>query len=387
MVELIYVDHAATSPLHPDVVEAMLPYFQMHFGNPSSIHQTGRQARQALDKARANIAQALSVHEQTLIFTSGGTEADNMAILGYALEHEEKGKHVITSKIEHHAVLNACKELERRGFEVTYLDVNEHGRVALEDVQTALRDDTILVTIMYGNNEVGTLQPIAEIGEILREHQAAFHTDAVQACGAIELNLSELPVDMLSISAHKINGPKGTGLLYLKKGITLRPVLYGGEQERKRRAGTENVAAIVGFAKAMELTVASMKERTERYQQFAQILIDTWTENEVTFHVNGHQHERLPHIVNVSFPDVNVESLLMNLDMAGICASSGSACTAGSIEPSHVLVAMFGETNERIFSAVRFSFGLGNTEEQIKYLALETAKIVKRLQEQIEFIS
>ncbi len=254
MVDLIYVDHAATSPLHPEVVEAMLPYFQTNFGNPSSIHQTGRQARQALDEARATIAQALSVSEQSLVFTSGGTEADNMAILGYALEHENKGKHVITSQIEHHAVLHACKELERRGFEVSYLPVDEYGKVHLEDVRAALRDDTILVTLMYGNNEVGTLQPIAEIGEILRNHQAAFHTDAVQACGAVDLNLSELPIDMLSITAHKINGPKGTGLLYLKKGITLRPVLYGGEQERKRRAGTENVAAIIGFAKAVELS-------------------------------------------------------------------------------------------------------------------------------------
>lgn len=384
---MIYVDHAATSPLHPEVLEAMLPYFQTHYGNPSSIHQVGRQARQALDTARAQIAQALSVSEQSLVFTSGGTEADNMAILGYALEHENKGKHVITSKIEHHAVLHACGELERRGFEVTYLPVDKHGRIELEDVVAALRDDTILVTLMFGNNEVGTLQPIAEIGKILRNHQAVFHTDAVQAFGSIELNLSNLPVDMLSISAHKINGPKGTGLLYVGRGISLRPVLYGGEQERKRRAGTENVAAIMGFAKAIGLSVESIEERKERYQQFARTLIDTWTNEEVIFYVNGHQYHRLPHIINISFPGVNIESLLMNLDLAGIAASSGSACTAGSLEPSHVLVAMFGEANERTQSAVRFSFGLGNTQEQINRVAVETAKIVKRLQKQQEFIS
>ncbi|WP_332690675.1 cysteine desulfurase family protein [Halalkalibacter lacteus] len=385
--EIIYVDHAATSPLHPDVLDAMLPYFQTHFGNPSSIHQIGRQARQALDQARLSIAESLRVREQTLVFTSGGTEADNMAIIGYALEHEKKGKHIITSKVEHHAVLHACQELEKRGFEVTYLPVDETGSVKLIDVQAALRDDTILVTLMFGNNEVGTIQPIKEIGELLQKHQAVFHTDAVQACGAIEMKLAELQVDMLSISAHKINGPKGIGLLYVREEIKLRPVLYGGEQERKRRAGTENVAAIVGFAKAMQLAIHSIRERQERYHQFAQVLIDTWVKEEVAFFVNGHQTERLPHVLNVSFPGVNIESLLMNLDLAGIAASSGSACTAGSIEPSHVLVAMFEQASERIQSAIRFSFGLGNKVEQIERVAIETAKIVKRLKQQEEFIN
>jgi cysteine desulfurase len=384
---MIYVDHAATSPLHPEVLDAMLPYFQTYFGNPSSIHQIGRQARQAIDQARRKIAHALNVSEQTLIFTSGGTEADNMAILGYALENEAKGKHIITSKVEHHAVLHACEELEKRGFEVTYLPVDETGRVKLNDVQVALRDDTILVTLMFGNNEVGTVQPIQEIGVLLKEHQAVFHTDAVQACGMVELNLAELEVDMLSISAHKINGPKGVGLLYVKEGLKLRPVLFGGEQERKRRAGTENVAAVVGFAKAMELSVHSIEERQKKYQQFARKLIDRWAEEEITFYVNGHQHERLPHVLNISFPGVNVESLLMNLDLVGIAASSGSACTAGSIEPSHVLVAMFDQDNERIQSAIRFSFGLGNTQEQIERVADETAKIVKRLGQLEEFIN
>ncbi len=384
---MIYVDHAATSPLHPEVIEAMLPYYQTVFGNPSSIHQIGRQARQAIDQARRTIAKKLGTSDQNLVFTSGGTEADNMAILGYALEHELNGKHIITSQIEHHAVLHACEELEKRGFDVTYLPVDETGRVSVNDVQEALRDDTILVTLMFGNNEVATVQPIKEIGDVLKGHQAAFHTDAVQACGVIELNVSELPVDMLSISAHKINGPKGIGLLYVRNGVKLRPVLFGGEQERKRRAGTENVAAIVGFAKAMEIAVDSIEERQELYQQFSKILIDTWTKEEVIFSINGHQHERLPHVVNVSFRGVNIESLLMNLDLTGIAASSGSACTAGSIEPSHVLVAMFGKADERIQSAIRFSFGLGNTVEQIQRVANETAQIVKRLGQQSEFIS
>lgn len=240
---------------------------------------------------------------------------------------------------------------------------------------------------MFGNNEVGTIQPIEEVGQLLQEHQAVFHTDAVQACGMVELNLSQLPVDMLSVSAHKINGPKGVGLLYMKEGIKVKPVLFGGEQERKRRAGTENVAAVVGFAKAMELSNRSIMERTERYQKFAQTLIDVWSKKEVDFYVNGHQHERLPHVLNVSFPYVNIESLLMNLDMASICASSGSACTAGSIEPSHVLVAMFENESERVQSAIRFSFGFGNTNEQIERVALDTAEIVKRLRQQEEYIS
>ncbi|MBP3951382.1 cysteine desulfurase family protein [Bacillus suaedae] len=382
--EMVYVDHAATSPMHPEVLEAMLPYFSASYGNPSSIHQAGRQARQAIDQARRSIAKQLGVDEQTLIFTSGGTEADNLAIIGYASENENKGKHIITSVVEHHAVLHACQELEKRGFEVTYIPVDQSGLIDVQEVQKALRDDTILVTLMFGNNEIGTVQPITEIGNMLLEHQAVFHTDAVQACGAVEINLSDLPVDMLSISAHKINGPKGIGLLYTRQ--KLRPLLFGGEQERKRRAGTENVASIVGFAKALEIAEMTMNERRAKYQEFSLLLLDELLKNDVTFLVNGHQEKRLPHILNISFPGVNVESMLMNLDLEGIAASSGSACTAGSIEPSHVLVAMFGGEDERVFSAIRFSFGLNNTEDQIKYVAEKTIAIVKRLQNQQQFI-
>ncbi len=386
MVEVIYADHAATSPMHEAVVEAMLPFFQTNFGNPSSIHQVGRRARQALEQARTAMAKTLAVQEQSLIFTSGGTEAANMAILGYALAHEALGKHIITTAIEHHAVLNACHELEKRGFEVTYLSVDEYGLISPKAIQAALRDDTILVSCMYANNEVGTIQPILEIGNLLHEHQAAFHTDAVQACGAVRLELDELPVDLLSVSAHKINGPKGMGFLYVKEGVTLHPILFGGEQERKRRAGTENVAAIVGFAKALEVSTATLEERRSQYERFTQTLIDAWNQAGVKFYVNGHQTHRVPHIVNVSFPGVNIESLLTNFDLAGIAVSSGSACTAGTTRPSHVLVAMFGEESDRVSSAVRFSFGLGNTVEQIQQLGEKTAVIVGRLQQAQQFI-
>lgn len=388
MMDSIYLDHAATSPMDPRVVDAMLPYFYEQFGNPSSIHHIGRAARQAVDEARAKLAECLHTSPNQLIITSGGTEADNLAVIGYALENESKGKHIITTQIEHHAVGHACAELEQRGFEVTYLPVDEIGRVSIEDVRQALRDDTILITIMYGNNEVGTIQPIKEIGEIVREHQAAFHTDAVQALGTVDLNLAELPVDMLSLSAHKINGPKGIGLLYMKKGISARPLLFGGEQERKRRAGTENVAAIVGFSKAMEIAVETANEKRERYLGYSRIFFDTFTKKDINFGLNGDPVERLPHVLNISFPGVQVEALLVALDMANIAASSGSACTAGSLEPSHVLEAMYGnEGKERIFSAVRFSFGITNTEKEIEHAAKEIAKIVKRLQEQQQFIS
>ncbi|WP_100406605.1 cysteine desulfurase family protein [Bacillus solitudinis] len=384
--EIIYVDHAATSPTHPDVIAEMMPYFGEVYGNPSSIHQVGRQARQALDQARDVIAKHLHTKPQSLIFTSGGTEADNLAILGYALAHKDKGNHIITTAIEHHAVLHTCQHLEEQGFEVTYLPVDETGSVSINDIEQALRDETILVTIMYGNNEVGTIQPIQEIAELLKNHPAVFHTDAVQAYGLVPLKMDELAVDLLSISAHKINGPKGIGLLYVRDGITLKPTLFGGEQERKRRAGTENVAAAVGFAKAIDLTAGNLGAKEEAYVTYSCLFFDAFSRENLTFFVNGHQHKRLPHILNVSFPGVNIESLLMNLDLAGIAASSGSACTAGAIEPSHVLVAMFGDENERVESAIRFSFGINNTIEQIERAAKETAKIVKRLQQNTAFI-
>jgi cysteine desulfurase len=374
----IYLDHAATSPVHPDVVERMIPFMTEVFGNPSSIHYFGRQSRHAVDEARALVAKSIGAKETEVIFTSGGTEADNMALIGTAMANRDRGRHIITTAIEHHAVLRACQYLEKQGFHVTYLPVDEHGKVSPADVKAALRDDTILVSIMFANNEVGVLQPIREIGELLKEHQAYFHTDAVQAYGLVPMDVNEHHIDLLSVSGHKINGPKGIGALYARETVKLSPLFYGGEQERKRRAGTENVAGIAGLAKAVEIAQETMKQKQEEYRLLRETMLSIFAESGIDFAVNGSE-DGLPHIVNVAFPGTNVESMLVNLDLAGIAASSGSACTAGSIDPSHVLVAMFGKESERIRSSIRFSFGLGNTKEQIERAATETVKIVKRL--------
>jgi cysteine desulfurase len=375
----IYLDHAATSPVHPDVVERMIPFITEVFGNPSSIHYFGRQSRQAVDEARAVVAKSIGAKESEIIFTSGGTEADNIALIGTAMANRHRGRHIITTMIEHHAVLRACEYLEKQGFEVTYLPVDEKGNVSLADVKAALRDDTILVSIMFANNEVGVLQPIREIGELLKDHQAYFHTDAVQSYGLVPIDVNDHHIDLLSVSSHKINGPKGIGALYARKTVKLSPLFYGGEQERKRRAGTENVAGIVGFAKAVEIAQETMLHKQQEYRLMREAMLSIFAESDISYYVNGNQDHCLPHIVNVAFPGTNVESMLVNLDLAGIAASSGSACTAGSIDPSHVLVAMFGKESERIRSSVRFSFGLGNTKEQIERAASETVKIVKRL--------
>jgi cysteine desulfurase len=375
----IYLDHAATSPVHPDVVERMIPFMTEVFGNPSSIHYFGRQSRQAVDEARTVVAKSIGAKESEIIFTSGGTEADNIALIGTAMANRHRGRHIITTMIEHHAVLRACEYLEKQGFEVTYLPVDEKGNVSLADVKAALRDDTILVSIMFANNEVGVLQPIREIGELLKDHQAYFHTDAVQAYGLVPIDVNDHHIDLLSVSSHKINGPKGIGALYARETVKLSPLFYGGEQERKRRAGTENVAGIVGFAKAVEIAQETMLHKQQEYRLMREAMLSIFAESGISYYVNGNQDHCLPHIVNVAFPGTNVESMLVNLDLAGIAASSGSACTAGSIDPSHVLVAMFGKESERIRSSVRFSFGLGNTKEQIERAASETVKIVKRL--------
>jgi cysteine desulfurase len=376
--ERIYLDHAATSPVHPEVVERMIPFMTEVFGNPSSIHYFGRQSRHAVDEARALVAKSIGAKETEIIFTSGGTEADNMALFGTAMANRDRGRHIITTTIEHHAVLRACQYLEKQGFDVTYLPVDEQGKVSPADVKAALRDDTILVSVMFANNEVGTLQPIREIGELLKEHQAYFHTDAVQAYGLVPIDVNEYHIDLLSVSGHKINGPKGIGALYARETAKLSPLLYGGEQERKRRAGTENVAGIVGLAKAVEIAQETMRQKQEEYRLLRNTMLSIFAESGIDYAVNGSE-DGLPHIVNVAFPGTNVESMLVNLDLAGIAASSGSACTAGSIDPSHVLVAMCGKESERIRSSIRFSFGLGTTKEQIERAATETVKIVKRL--------
>jgi len=374
----IYLDHAATTPVHPAVSATYIETLESVFGNPSSIHSFGREARKWLDDARKTLAQSIHVEPSEIIFTSGGTEADNTAIFGTVMAMKVKGNHIITTNIEHHAVLNPCKQLELLGFEVTYLEVDDNGQIAVEQVRKALTDKTVLVSIMYGNNEVGTIQPIREIGALLKEHQAVFHTDAVQAYGIIPLNVDELRVDLLSVSAHKLNGPKGIGFLYQRKGLDTTPVLFGGEQERKRRAGTENIPAIVAFSEAVLIAQQAMEQNTVNYSNYATIMTDVFNQQDVTYEMNVKSAEKLPHIMNVSFPGTDIESLLVNLDMAGIAVSSGSACTAGSLDPSHVLTAMFGKGSSKLRNSVRFSFGLGLTEETIKEAAQLTAEIVKR---------
>ncbi|WP_071395867.1 cysteine desulfurase family protein [Bacillus tuaregi] len=377
--ERIYVDHAATTPMHPAVIEKMTIAMAEHFGNPSSIHSYGREVRKIMDEARSGIARSIGAMETELIFTSGGTEADNYAIFGAAEANKDKGKHIITTSIEHHAVLHACEELEKRGFEVTYLPVDETGRISITDFQQSLRDDTILVTIMFGNNEVGTIQPIAEIGQILSQHQAVFHSDAVQAYGMEKIDVNELKLDLLSASAHKINGPKGIGFLYIKNGIKLISRTFGGDQERKRRAGTENVPAIIGFLEAVKLMEQDRENRKNQYLLYKETLIDTLRANDIKYTLNGSLETSLPHVLNISFPGTNVEALLVNLDLAGIAASSGSACTAGAVEPSHVLVSMFGKESDKLTNSIRFSFGVSNTVDQIKRVGDEMIKIVQRL--------
>ncbi|WP_442595145.1 cysteine desulfurase family protein [Neobacillus sp. D3-1R] len=377
--ERIYVDHAATSPVNPKVAEKMLEVMTNTFGNPSSIHSFGREARRIMDESREVLAKSIGAKPNEIIITSGGTEADNYAIVGIAEAYQHKGKHIITTQIEHHAVLHTCQQLEKRGFEVTYLPVDSTGIISLADLKKALRDDTILVSIMFGNNEVGTIQPIAEISDIMKNSSAFFHTDAVQAFGIYSINVNELGIDMMSVSAHKLNGPKGIGFLYVREGISPTPRLFGGEQERKRRAGTENVAGIAGFKEAVLIAQKDMEDKQKQYKLFKSMLLNRLTELEVSYELNGSLEISLPHVLNLSFPGTDVEAMLVNLDLAGVAASSGSACTAGSIDPSHVLVAMFGKESERIRNSIRFSFGLYNTEEQISRVANETAKIVKRL--------
>ncbi|GGJ49088.1 cysteine desulfurase family protein [Virgibacillus salexigens] len=377
--EQIYLDHAATTPIHSEVLDAMYTVEKDIFGNPSSVHSFGRKARRLLDEARLTLARSIHASEKEIVFTSGGTEADNLAIIGTALANRQKGNHIITTAQEHHAVLHTMERLEQEGFEVTYLPVNQDGRINVEDVNQALTDATILVSIMYVNNETGVIQPIEKVGELLQKHQAYFHTDAVQAFGLIDLDVTKMGIDMLTVSAHKINGPKGIGFLYVNEKVKLNSLQFGGEQERKRRAGTENLAGIVGFQKAVELAMENKSIRKERYLSYKQAFLNILKKNGIDFEVNGAIEASIASTVNISFPGTKVEALLTNFDLEGIAASSGSACTAGSVEPSHVLTAMFGKAHECTTNSIRFSFGQANTPENIKEAAERVAKIVKRL--------
>ncbi|EMS75148.1 MULTISPECIES: cysteine desulfurase family protein [Enterococcus] len=376
--EKIYLDHAATTPMHPQVITEMTMIMQETFGNPSSIHGFGRLAHEKLETARQIIADTLQVNDHEIIFNSGGTEGDNTAILETAFSRKAEGKHLITTAIEHPAVLNAMKYLETKGFEVTYLPVDEKGNISLEDFEQALREDTILVSIMYGNNEIGNLMPIKEIGERLREHPAYFHTDAVQAYGNQTIHPKDLGIDLLSVSAHKINGPKGVGFLYKKDGVNIPAMLLGGEQEEKRRAGTENLAGIWGMAKAAELlTVEEREARSEKYAGFQQMILEELEKQGIDVQVNGDLENKLPHVLNLRLPGVVNDLLLMKLDLNGIAISTGSACTAGNIEPSHVLEAMYGKDTPILKESIRISFGYGNTKEDIQKFIQQLVGAIK----------
>lgn len=377
MSKFVYADNAATTSVTKPVLDAMIPYFCEKYGNPSSIYSIGRESREAIDAARAQVAAALGAQPQEIFFTSGGSEADNWAIRGIALANVKKGKHLITSKFEHHAVLHTMKALEKEGFEVTYLDVNENGIIKTEDLEAAIRPDTTLVTVMYANNEIGTIQPIPQLAKICRDKGVIFHTDAVQAVGHHPINVVEQGIDLLSLSAHKFHGPKGVGALYIRKGLRFSNLIEGGAQERNRRAGTENVAGIVGLGTALTLANQNMAEHSEKVSRLRDRLIDGVLKLPAT-RLNGDRVNRLPGNANFSIEGIEGESLLLLLDMNGICASSGSACTSGSLDPSHVLLAI-GLKHEVAHGSLRFSLDDNNTDEDVDYILEVLPKIVDRL--------
>lgn len=376
----IYLDNAATTPVRKEVVDAMLPYFTESFGNPSSVYQIAQINKKAIDDSREAIAKVLGAQANEIFFTSGGSEADNWAIKGIAQAHRSKGNHIITTKVEHHAVLHTCEFLEKNGFEVTYLDVDEFGMVHPEDVEKAIKDTTILISIMYANNEIGTINPIKEIGAIAKAHKIPFHTDAVQAVGQVRIDVKEQNIDMLSLSGHKINGPKGMGVLYIRRGLKLENLIHGGAQERGRRAGTENVAGIVGLAKAMELAYENFDEKIAKMTALRDKLIDGLLTSIPYSRLNGHRTNRLANNANVGYEYVEGESLLLLLDMNGIAGSSGSACTSGSLDPSHVLLAI-GLPHEKAHGSIRFTLGGQNTEEEIDKVLEVMPGIVQRMRD------
>ncbi|MDR3598478.1 cysteine desulfurase NifS [Clostridium sp.] len=374
----VYMDYSATTYVRPEVLEEMLPYFTQKFGNPSSFYGISRETKRAIDKAREQVAKALNCLPDEVYFTGGGSEADNWAIKGIASAHKNKGNHIITTKVEHHAVLHTCEYLEKNGFEVTYLDVDEEGFIRLEDLKNAITDKTILVSIMFANNEIGTIQPIKEIGEICKEKKIFFHTDAVQAVGNIPVDVKEMNIDMLSLAGHKVYGPKGIGALYIKKGIKIDNLIHGGGQEKNRRAGTENIASIVGIGKALELATENLEEHMKKLTVLRDKLMDGLLKVPYT-RLNGPRGDkRLPGNVNVCFKFIEGESILLSLDFKGVCASSGSACTSGSLDPSHVLLAI-GLPHEIAHGSLRLSMGEGSTEEDVDYVLEVVPPIIERL--------
>lgn len=380
MEKLIYLDNAATTKTRPEVVEAMLPYFTEYYGNPSSVYTFSAESKKAVTNAREIIAKSLGAKTNEIYFTAGGSESDNWALVATAEAYSAKGKHIITSKIEHHAILHTCEYLEKRGFEITYLNVDRDGLISLDELKAAIRPDTILISVMFANNEIGTIEPIAEIGEIAKEHGVLFHTDAVQAYAQVPINVDEMHIDMLSASGHKLNGPKGIGFLYIRKGVKIRSFVHGGAQERSRRAGTENIPGIVGLGAAVERAMRIMDTKTRKEIELRDYLIGR-LENEIPHcWLNGHRTKRLPNNINFSFLFIEGESMLIMLDMKGICASSGSACTSGSLDPSHVLLAI-GLKHEEAHGSLRLTLSEESTKEEMDIVAEEVKKIVQRLRD------
>lgn len=380
MSKRIYLDHAATTYTSKEVLNEMLPFFTEHFGNPSSVHQFGREVKKSIDIARDRVAKAIGALPEEIYFTAGGSEADNLAIKGVAYANKSKGNHIITTKIEHPAVIETCEQLEKEGFEVTFLDVDHYGLVNPEDVRKAIKDNTILISVMYANNEIGTIQPISEIAKIANEKKIYFHTDAVQAIGSIRINVKEQNIDMLSMAGHKFYGPKGVGALYVRKGVKLISIIHGGSQERKRRAGTENVPGIIGMGKAIELAYQKFDENNARITMLRDKLINEVMAKVPHTRLNGHPENRLPNNTSFCFEFIEGESLLLNLDLKGIAGSSGSACSSGSLEPSHVLLAI-GLSHEIAHGSLRLSLGEVNTEEDIDYVVQVLPEIVDRLRQ------
>lgn len=375
--KIVYMDHAATTYAAPEVVEAMLPYFSEKFGNPSSVYGIGQENKAAVDEARAKVAAAINAEPNEIYFTAGGTESDNWVLKGVAFANIRKGKHIITTAVEHHAILHAAEWLQSQGFEVTYLPVDQYGMVSPADVEKAIRPDTILISVMYANNEVGTIQPIAEIGAIARAHGIYFHTDAVQAVGHVPIDVKAEHIDMLSLSGHKFYGPKGIGVLYIRRGVRIQNLLHGGAQESRHRAGTENVAGIVGLGAAIERAVAAMPEESARLTAMRDHMIRELLKIPAS-HLNGHPTQRLPNNVNITFEYIEGEGILLLLNMFGICASTGSACNSASLEPSHVLTAM-GVPHEIAHGSVRLTLGERNTEEDVSYVLEKLPEVVGKL--------
>lgn len=376
----IYMDNAATTPVREDVLQTILPYFTQYYGNASSVYSLAKDSKKALEEAREQVAKGIGAKPEEIYFTAGGSESDNMALRGIAQMHQKKGNHIITTKIEHHAILHTCEYLEKKGFRITYLPVDEFGMISLEELEKEITPETILISIMFANNEIGTIQPIAEIGSIAKKHGVFFHTDAVQAVGHVPIDVDAMHIDLLSLSGHKLGAPKGIGAIYIRKGVAITPLIFGGAQEKRKRAGTENVPAIVGLGAAVSLAVAEMEEETKRLVALRDTLIQGILTSIPYSKLNGHPTERLPGNCNISFSFIEGESLLLLLDMHGIAASSGSACTSGSLDPSHVLMAI-GLPHEIAHGSLRLTLDKMNTQEEVDFVLEKLPAIVQRLRD------